>query len=91
MDFRSFNKGYHDKPEQSATPNEDDIRKTAERYAGKSDEELLGDIMKTVRQGKADGSISDEQLQKFAESVTPILNQEQLDRLNAVLKMIRGN
>ena len=89
MDFKSFNKNYRHSSEQKTAPNGEDIRKKAQSYAGKSDDELLGDIMKTARQGKADGSIDDEQLQKFAESVAPMLNQEQRERLNRVLEMIK--
>ena len=89
MDFKSFNKNRRDTSAQTNETNNEDIRKKAESYVGKSDAELIGEIMKTARQGKADGSIDNDQLQRFAESVAPMLNQEQKERLNTVLEMIK--
>lgn len=90
MDFKSFHKNRKTEPTID-DPNEAEIKKTAEKYAQKSDEELLGDIMKTAGQNRANGVLSDAQLQQFAESVSPMLNAEQKARLEKAIQMIRGN
>ena len=88
MDFKTFHKQQKNTAYQNADQQEN-LRKTAEAYRNKSDDELLNDIIKTVTQGKQDGSFSEEGLQQFIKNVSPMLNQEQIERLNHVIEIIR--
>ena len=89
MDFKSFKKN---RPQQNAAhPDEnarDDLRKTAEKYANKSDSDLLREIMRAASKSKQDGSLSQEHLSRFVASVSPMLNEEQRARLSGVVEMI---
>ena len=88
MDFKSFK---NTRPEETSQSSQADLRKTAEKYGKKSDEELLGEIIKAANQGKRDGTLSAENLDTFAQNVAPMLNEEQKQRLYSVIKMINGN
>lgn len=88
MDLKSFKSNYHSQEKPNDAQNRDDVRKKAEEYAAKSDDELLKEIMKTASQGKANGTLNEEQLKAFAQSVSPMLNEEQKARLKNVLDMI---
>ena len=89
MDFKSFIKQY--KAKQSNTPDQEDIRKTAEKYRDKSDSELLGEIVSMAKKGKEDGSLSDEQLRNFVDRISPMLGTEERERLLQAIEMIRNN
>ena len=90
MDFKSFKRD-HISPQSASTQAEnlnDNIRKTAEEYANKSDSDLLRDIMQAANNSKKDGRLSEDKLRQFVASVSPMLNDEQRARLNSVVEMI---
>jgi len=87
MDFRSFHSKFNS--ENSDNRSHADLKKTAEKYVDKSDEELLKDIKKAALEGKREGSFSDEKLRIFADQVSPMLNNEQRRRLQSVIDMLK--
>lgn len=89
MDFRSFKKNHPTQSDKS--PSEEDIRKTAKTYEGKSDDEMLAEILKMANKGQRDGSFSEAKLDEFVRNVSPILNEKQRERLQKVLSMLRRN
>ena len=89
MDFRSFKKSRPEKRGDQTGTSENDIRKTAEKYGKKSDDELLKDILQMANQGRSEGTLSDSALSEFARKVSPMLNEEQRRRLEQVLNMIK--
>lgn len=91
MDFKSFKNSTNKNTDKSEYFDENDIKRTAQNYQGKSDGELLGDIFKMANEQKANGNLSDEKLKAFADSVSPMLNAEQRARLNGVLEMLKDN
>ena len=86
MDFKSFKAT---RQQSSVHTDQEDLKKTAESYRGKSDEEILSEILKMANQGKANGTFSEEQLQKFTQSVSPMLTEEQKKRLDAVSELLK--
>ena len=93
MDYMSFKKSRiktNDSSPKAENAN-DDIRKTAEKYAQKNDPDLLREILQAANNGKKDGSLSEEKLRQFVTSVSPMLNDEQRARLNSVVEMINKN
>ncbi len=93
MDYMSFKKSRiktNDSSQKAESAN-DDIRKTAEKYAQKNDPDLLREILQAANNGKKDGSLSEEKLRQFVTSVSPMLNDEQRARLNSVVEMINKN
>jgi len=89
MDLKSFQKNYQNNAQRKeSTPTQEDLKNTAEAYAQKSDDDLLGEIMRNAKQNKRDGTLSESQLKAFVSSVSPMLNQEQRERLQNVVDMI---
>lgn len=93
MDFKSFKKtrNMQSSTSEQSENQTDNIRKTAEEYAKKSDPELLGEILKTASQGKQNGTLDKAQIENFVKRVSPMLNEEQRQRLNGVVEMIAKN
>ena len=89
MDFKTY-KATSSKKTTQNTVDKEDVRKTAEQYAGKSEDELLSDIVKMANANKASGELSDEKLIDFEKRVAPMLNNEQRARLHNVIKMLKN-
>ena len=89
MDFKTFKNSR--KGPVSDQPSQEDIKKAAERYSGKSDAEMLGEIARAAKKGKEDGTFTNDKLDEFAANLSPMLNAEQRERLAKAIKMIKGN
>lgn len=91
MDFKSFHNNRQQQAKSNPSLDEKDLRKTAQEYGKKSDAELLSDIMRAAGEGRKNGTLSDQALDEFAANLSPMLNAEQKERLQSVLKIIKGN
>ena len=67
----------------------DKLKSMAKNYEGKSENEILGEIKKTVEKGKKDGSLSDNKINEIANQISPMLNDEQKAKLNLLLKSLK--
>ncbi|MDE6402075.1 MAG: hypothetical protein K2L54_05610 [Clostridiales bacterium] len=63
----------------------------SQKYAGKSESELMHELMQTVTAAKSDGSFSAQRLDEFVEFVSPSLDDESRARLSHLVSMIKGN
>ena len=88
MDFKSFNKNYILK-EDNTGDTQEVIKKTAENYVRKGESELLNDILNMANENKKNGTLSESQLVEFENRVMPMLNEDQRTRLRSVLRMLR--
>ena len=66
-----------------------DAEAFAKKYQGKSESEIADEIKKVAAQGKADGSLDMNQVENFAESLTPMLNREQKKKLEEIMRMLK--
>ena len=71
------NKQIEDKIEQ--------MQALAQKYQKAGEGQLVRDIVSNVIEQKAKGQLTNEQLVAFAKKVTPLLNAEQRQRLNALV------
>jgi len=67
------------------------VEDMAKKYEGKSEEELMSDILKRAAQGKQDGSIDFNQLDNMTQKIAPMLNSEQQEKLSYIMNLIKGN
>lgn len=67
----------------------DRIAETAKQYEGKSEEELTSELLKAAEQGRRDGSFSNEMLEQFYRTMAPMLSQEQKNKLDSLVKMLK--
>jgi hypothetical protein len=65
------------------------IEKQAQQYAGKSQDELMSELKKSVEAGKADGSFSNETMEEFIKNVSPMMDKEQKEKLIEIAKMFK--
>lgn len=65
------------------------VQEIAKDYEGKTEEELMSDILKRAAAGKKDGSIDFNELDNMTKKVAPMLNPEQKERLNYIMNMIK--
>lgn len=56
----------------------------AKRLQGQSDEQLMAQLYQEVERGRRDGSFDAEAMQKFIAQVSPMLNEEQRQKLHQI-------
>lgn len=64
---------------------------TISQYENKSEDELMTDLEKMIRQGRKDGSFSDEMLDGFIKNVSPMMDKSQMKKLRSIAEMIKMN
>ncbi len=57
---------------------------TAKRLQGQSDEQLMAQLYQEVERGRRDGSFDAEAMQTFIAQVSPMLNEEQRQKLHQI-------
>lgn len=79
-DFRSF-KGKGD-----CKKNVEDVINT---YQGKSENELMSEIIQRYTEGISNGTLSKEELDKFSKNAASYLSPEQMQKLNSILSKLK--
>ncbi len=64
------------------------FKNLADYYDKNGQDKLITDIVSAVRAQKANGSLNDEQLKRFAKTVSPMLNATQRQKLEELLKRL---
>ena len=65
------------------------IQEQIAQYEGTSEDELFSALLEQVEQGKRDGSFTEEGLQSFIQSVSPMLTDGQRQKLGEIANKIR--
>ena len=65
------------------------LKGMAKQYEGKSDNEILKDLTSAVEKGKKDGTLTNEKIDSIASTIAPMLNKEQLNKLNKLMSSIK--
>ncbi len=86
MDLLSFfaGKNNKEKPQKPSKEAEEDIKRQLKKYEGKSQDELMDELLKSVEEGKANGTFSKEALSQFKSKVAPMLDEAQRKRLDEI-------
>ncbi|MEG1791245.1 MAG: hypothetical protein RR033_00645 [Clostridia bacterium] len=93
MDFKSYVKGK--KSDASARKNDapPEFKKTVEEtidsHKGKSQEELMSEIIARAKKERSEGKLSNDDLDNFYQQVAPMLSKEQVARLKSIMKMLK--
>lgn len=85
--IRDFGRG--DGKSESSTI-KDDVQAVAEKYAGRSEEELLRALKQNVAAAKRNGTFSAEQLDSFVSFVSGSLDEQSRKRLLSLVEMIKA-
>lgn len=65
------------------------LKKTVQRFSGKSEAELLKELSSKVKEGKEKGTISSKKLESFAKKINPLLDDQQKKKLKKILKNLK--
>ena len=79
------NQNTHFKSSQNMSDQQETFKKLADYYNKNGEDKLIEDIFKTVKAQKANGSLTNEQLLKFAKSIYPMLNNSQREKIKQLL------
>ncbi len=79
--------------EKNAIPEEkkelaNSLGEQMKQYEGKSEGELTNELKKQVDLAKADGTFSPQAMEQFAARVGPMLNEEQREKMQQLMKMM---
>jgi DNA replication protein DnaD len=75
---------------EEKTAAEDLTKKIASAYNGKSNAAMLQNILREAEKNKRAGTLSNEEIDKFYESFSPMLDQAQRKRLRAVVERLKN-
>lgn len=64
--------------------------KFASAYEGKSADEMMAAILAEAEKGRKNGTLTDEDIDKFASAVSPLLTDKQRKMLSAIVKRLKG-
>ena len=59
------------------------------KYGNLSQEELMQELLKEAKAGRANGELTDQKLNDLQAKLSPFLSEEQRKNLNEILKMLR--
>lgn len=65
------------------------MRKKAEEFSKLSEGELYSELFKNVDEAKKSGNLSSNDLDNFLKTVAPMLNKEQMDKMNDLINKIK--
>jgi len=82
-------KNFSNKDESTVNDN-DVVKKYAGKYDGFSEDQLVDELIKTVRKAKQSDSYSEEQLQLFINMISPQLSEGQKAKLDSMVKLIKN-
>ena len=66
------------------------MEETISKYQNKNENELMSDLERMIREGRKNGTFSDEMLDAFVKNVGPMLDSAQRKRLDAIARMIKN-
>ncbi len=66
------------------------MEETIAHYENKSEGELMGDLEKMIRDGRRNGSFSDDMLDAFIKNVTPMMDGAQRKKLDGIARKIKN-
>ena len=73
----------------SASLNEEEIKKTISKYQNYSSEQLLSELLRQTSKQKAEGKYDGKKMEDFSKQIRPMLSAEQQNKLDEILKLLR--
>ncbi len=90
--LRNFNKNVRrDGKTAEQTLKEFGLSGDYEKYADMDEDGLIAELMKSVREAKANGTYNPEQMQAFIALASPSLSPEQREKLENVVRLINAD
>lgn len=88
--MRDFN-NYNQKNLNSNDNAMNTLKSFAKKYEGASEDQLLSQILIEAQKGRANGTLTDGDIERFRNMLYPMLNQKQREKLDKVIKQLKTN
>ncbi len=88
-DFNDFKSEKKTGSEKSGNPYSI-LNMFAQKYEGKSTDEMMNEIIKTAEEGRKNGTLKDGDIDAFYNTVYPLLNKSQREMLNTIVKKLKS-
>ena len=100
MDFENFCENFHDTKQEKPQPKTEqktekqtfddaDIKEKIERYQSLNSSQLMTELLKEVNKQKSSGNLTNEKLESMMNEISAFLDEEQKNKLQDILKMLR--
>lgn len=83
-DFASFSSG------KNQPDLEQELKDAAKKYDGKNESELIGDIYARAREGKRNGTLTNEQIDAFYAQISPMLDHAKRKKLQKLVLQLKN-
>ena len=70
---------------------EDALRDLFSRYEGKSEQEVLSEILFLAKQGKQNGTLTGEEIDRYAAVLSPMLGESQRKKLQKIVEKLKNS
>lgn len=67
----------------------DALRSQMKKYEGKSESELMAELLKTTKEGKQKGQLSNAQIDDFYQKAAPMMDDEMKKRLDMLINLMK--
>ena len=74
--------------QESSSSTMDMLSNFAKKYEGASQSELISAIMKEAEKGRRNGTLSNADIERFANMLAPMLNHDQKKQLDMIVKKL---
>ena len=68
-----------------------DVESIINEYADKNENELMGELLREVAKGRANGTLTNADIDNFYEQAAPLLNTEQKKKLDNIIRIIKNS
>ncbi len=88
--MRDFNSYKPNNNDDKTVNNLDLLKSLAKKYEGASEDDIISAIMREAEKGRKKGTLSDSDIDNFANMIYPMLNASQRKKLGEVVEKIKS-
>lgn len=67
------------------------LKNFARKYEGASEDKLISEIMKEAEKGRKNGTLTNAEIDRFKNMLSPMLNSEQRKKLEKVVEKLKNS
>ena len=67
------------------------LKNFAKKYEGASEDKLISEIMKEAEKGRKNGTLTNAEIDRFKNMLSPMLNSEQRKKLENVVEKLKNS
>lgn len=88
-DIERIKKYADNKGSEKEKCDEDDVKRTYEKYNGMTQDQLMRALFNEVNASKQNGSFDIEQIKRFYREVSPMLSNEQREKMRSIISYMQ--